>query len=317
MATGWSVTVLVAASSLAVEQGWWDQPASVARSGGIVATWFAVVILTRRAGGRHGLIGIFAAVVLGLVWAFPENWALAGAAVTAASVHGVLGMLLSRPAPGLRSLFELMVSVLTGLAGAVVVTAYDVGLRSFRFRVLVVTLVLVAAFAMAWRLGHGARSIGRRGVTAICGGAVLLLASVLYAEAIRQWGSPELVQGLVDAKSWAVDHLGAAPRPIEALVGFPALVWGVTIRSQRRQGWWMCAFGALGAAGVATSFAEQRIGLGESLAATGYGVVIGTVLGLVIVAVDQLLTGPGDRRAQARDPQIAERPEPARFEPLL
>ncbi len=316
-AIGWVLAVLVATSRVAVERGWWDQPATLARAGGVVATWFAVIILVRRTGGRYVLIGLSSAVVLGLVVAFPQNWALAGAAATAAGVHGILGMVMTRPAPGLRSVLEVLVSAAIGLAGAFVVTAYGVDLRAFRFRVFVLVLVLVAAFAIAWRLGYGTRSLGRRGVTGICGVVAMLAASVVYTQAIRQWGSPELVQSLVDAKAWVVDQFVAVPRPIEAFVGFPALVWGVAIRSRRRQGWWLCAFGALGAAGTATALVQQRIGLVANLAATGYDVAIGSVLGLVIVALDRVLTEPGGRRAQPPDAATGERLEPARLAPLL
>ncbi len=311
----WLAAVLVSAGHFAAGHGWWSQPAVVSRTAAIAATWLGVVVLTHRTGGRPVVIGLFAAVVLGLVTAFPEEWALAGAAVTAACVYGVLGMVLTRPAGGLRALLELVMCALAGVAGAVAVAAYDVGLRPFRFGVTVMVLVLVAGFALAWRLGQGVSSLGRRGLVLIIGGGLLVLALVAYAEAIRQWGSPELVQEVVDAKAWVSDNLGAAPRPIEALVGFPAMVWGVTVRNRRRQGWWMCALGSLGAAGVAASLVQPRIGFVEGLTATGYDVVVGAVLGLLVVALDRLLTA-GGRRVQV-SATAPDRPEPARFAPLL
>ncbi len=282
----------------------------------MVATWLAVVLLARRSGGRYILIGLFAGVVLGLVTAYPENWALAGAGVTAAAVHGVLGMTMSRPATGLRTLRELLVSALIGAAGAVVVTGYDVVLRPFRFRVMVLTLVLLGSFALAWRLGQGARSIGRRGAVLIGGGVLVLALSIAYTQAIRAWGSPGVVASMTDVKDSLDARLGAVPRPIEALVGFPALVWGVAIRSTRRQGWWMCAFGSLGAAGVATSLIQPATPFVESVSATGYGLLIGGLLGLVLVLIDRVLTGRG-RRAAAAVVDVLERPEPPRFAPLL
>lgn len=312
----WLAAVAVSAGHFATDYGWWHQPEAVSRAGSAAATWIGVVVLARRAGGRLGVIGLFAAVVLALVLAYPEDWALAGAAVTAACVYGVLGMLLTRPAGGAHALLELVVCVVVGVAGALVVSAYDIGLRPFRFRMLVLALVLVAAFGLAWRLGHGVGSLGRRGLVLIIGGGLLVVASVAYTEAIRDWGSPEVVQGLVDAKAWVSDNLGAVPRPIEALVAFPALVWGVAVRSRRRQGWWMCALGSLGAAGIATSLVQPRVSLGEGLTATGYDAVVGAVLGLLVVALDRLLTGAGGRRAQTSPAALA-RPEPPRFAPLL
>lgn len=312
----WLASVVVSSGHFAVDYGWWQQPEVVSRAGATAATWLGVVVLARRAGGRFVAIGLFAAVALALVMAYPEPWALAGAAVTAACVYGVLGMLLTRPADGLRALLELVVCVALGVAGALVVSAYDVGLRPFRFRMLVLALVLAAAFVLAWRLGHGVGSLGRRGLVLVSGGGLLVVASVAYTQAIREWGSPELVQGLVDAKTWVSTNLVAVPRPIEALVAFPALVWGVAVRSRRRQGWWMCAFGSLGAAGIATSLVQPRIGLGEGLTATGYDAVTGAVLGLLVVALDRLLTRGGGRRVQTSPAALA-RAEPARFAPLL
>jgi hypothetical protein len=124
-----------------------------------------------------------------------------------------------------------------------------------------------------------------------------------------------VISSVTDLKDSFDSHLGAVPRPIEALVGFPALVWGVAIRSRRRQGWWMCAFGSLGAAGVATSLIQPDTPLADSIAATGYDVLIGGVLGLVLVLLDRLLTGGGRRAAAAKE--ATERPEPARLAPLL
>src|SRR3954452_12070226 len=43
-------------------------------------------------------------------------------------------------------------------------------------------------------------------------------------------------------RPWSRNHLGAFPRPIEAVLGVPALAWGCHMRARRRQGWWLCAF---------------------------------------------------------------------------
>ena len=174
-------------------------------------------------------------------------------------------MVLTRPQRGLRTLGELVLSAFIGMVGAVVVSGYDVVLRPYRFRILVLGLVLVAALALAWRLGRGRRSIGRRGAIVIVFGVLALAASVAYAQAIRSWGSPGVLESHQRLRRWLSDTFGASPRPVEALVGFPLLVWGVAFRRRNRQGWWMCAFGALGAAGI-TSSLIQTTTLSESLA---------------------------------------------------
>lgn len=313
----WLSAVFVSVGRVVDERGWWSQPVLVSRIAAAVATWAVIVVLARRCGGRTLLIAAFAALVLAAVTTFPEDWALAGAAVTAASAHGLLAVLITRPAAVVRAVAELVISASVGIGGAFVVMAYDVTLRPFRFRLLVVMLVLALALVVAYRLGRGVASLGRRGFVLIIGGALLLVVSVAYAQAIRQWGSPELVARLVDSKAWIEDRLGAVPRPIEAFVGFPALLWGVVIRDRRRQGWWMCAFGALGAASIATSFVQPRIDLGEALLASGYDVVIGAVLGLLIVVADRLIGGPGGRRIQTQGRAGERRSEAPRFEPLL
>jgi hypothetical protein len=312
----WLGGIGAAALGFAERQGWLGVDDLVPRVGAAVATWVALIVLTRRCGGRPVLVGLFAATLLGLAAAFPENWALAGAAVVTATTYGLLGALLTRPAPGFKSLQELLVAAFIGLLGAVVVSGYDVALRTLRFRVLVLAAVLVAGFALAWRLGHGARSLGRRGIVLIVAGALLIAVSIAYARAIAEWGSPEVVESVENTKDWMLDHLGAVPRPVEAFVGFPTLLWGVAIRARRRQGWWMCAFGALGATGVATAFVQKDADLWRTLLATGYNVVIGAVIGLLLVGIDRLLTGSG-RRARAHGDTGTDRPEPARFAPLL
>jgi hypothetical protein len=312
----WLAGFVAASLGYAERQGWYGVPDVAPRVGAAVATWVAILVLTRRCGGRTALVGLFAAVLLGVSSAFPENWALAGAAVVSATTYGLLGALLTRPASGLRAWRELLLSVFVGLLGAVVVSGYDVSLRTLRFRVLVLAAVLIAGFVLAWRLGHGMRSLGRRGVALILIGALLIALSIVYSRAITEWGSPGVVEGMLDLGHWMSDHLGAVPRPVEAIVGFPALLWGVAIRTRRRQGWWMCAFGALGATGVVTAFVQKGAEPLPTLAATGYNLVIGTALGFLLMTLDRLLTGRG-RRARSEDVPDSERPEPARFAPLL
>ncbi|MBA2443719.1 MAG: hypothetical protein H0V49_00075, partial [Nocardioidaceae bacterium] len=234
--------------------------------------------------------------------------------------YGLLAMVLTRPAAGVRALGELLASALIGVAGAVVVFAYDVELRPFRFRALVLSAVLVGGLLLAWRLGYGLHSLGRRGLSLIAVGVVILFGSFAYVQAIRTWGSPGVAEGLVDFKSRVSDLLGAAPRPVEAFVGFPALVWGVCIRAQRRQGWWMCAFGALGASGFATSLVQPAVSLSHSIQSSAYNVVIGAIVGSMLVMLDGWISA----RGVSQDPSptldtagTAHRPEPSRFAPLL
>ena len=312
------VAALVAGAQVAETAGWIDHVADpVVRAGALLSTWCAIVLLSRRCGGRTLVVGGFTAVVLTLAGVFPETWSLAGAAVAGGVVYGLLAMVYTRPARGVGLARELAISASIGVVGALVVAGFHVELRPYRFRMIVLAIVLIGAFLLAWRLGHGARSIGRRGAVIIVVGVVALAGSLAYVQAVRTWGSPSLVHNLDDLKASVSDLLGAAPRPVEAFVGFPALVWGVSSRRRRRQGWWMCAFGALGAAGVTSSLIYPDVTVGSAMASTAYDVVIGLLIGLLVVWVDGLLTGGGGRRADATGDLDADRPEPARFTPLL
>ena len=73
---------------------------------------------------------------------------------------------------------------------------------------------------------------------------------------LRRYGAPDLVDTLLDGRTWALDTLGGAPRPVQALLGVPALVWGTHMRARRRQGWWVCAFGVAAAAQVTHTFLD-------------------------------------------------------------
>ena len=74
-----------------------------------------------------------------------------------------------------------------------------------------------------------------------------------YTEAISQYGSRDVVDVLDEVRSSVRDTLGAVPHPITALLGYPALVWGVFMRARRRQGWWVCAFGVAATAPAPTA----------------------------------------------------------------
>jgi hypothetical protein len=146
---------------------------------------------------------------------------------------------------------------------------------------------------------------------------VLVAVSVLYAELLRRYGTPELVEALLDAVRWSRDNLGAFPRPIETILGIPALAYGCHMRARRRQGWWLCAFGVAGTAAVANALANPAITFEESGLSVAYGLVIGLVLGYAVTRLDLALTGSGGRGRRVAEAAAAVRPEPRRTEPLL
>ena len=257
---------LVAGIQVAETEGWVDSVADpVVRAGALVSTWCAIVLLSRRCGGRTIVIGGFSAVVLVLAGAFPETWALAGGAVTAGTSFGLLAMVYTRPARGAGLARELAISASIGVVGALVVAGYDVELRPYRFRMMVLAIVLICAFArrLATRPRRSQHRPARRrdhhGRRRRAGWIAGLRPGRPILGLARRWCTISTT-----SKARCRDLLGAAPRPVEALVGFPALVWGVSSRRRRRQGWWMCAFGSLGAAGVTSSLIYPDTGFGSS-----------------------------------------------------
>ena len=111
---------------------------------------------------------------------------------------------------------------------------------------------------------------------------------------------PSAVDSLLDAVRWCRAHLGAFPRPVEAVLGIPALAWGVHMRARRRQGWWVCAFGAAGTAAVANALVNPAIGMRECGLSVLYGLVVGLVIGFVVIRADLALGGTGAGRATLR-----------------
>ena len=124
---------------------------------------------------------------------------------------------------------------------------------------------------VVYRLGAGLHGLGRRGWSwSLVGGGLLAVTlptpSCCAATAPRSWSTRSST-----ASRWAADNLGAFPRPIEALLGVPALVWGCHMRARRRQGWWVCAFGVAATAPVANSAARHPVHPGPTEAGPGRG----------------------------------------------
>ena len=92
------------------------------------------------------------------------------------------------------------------------------------------------------------------------------------------------------------EQLGGVPHPVEALIGIPALVWGVSMRSRRRQGWWVCAFGATATAAMTHRVLLTDAFTMEAVLSAAYTLVLGLLLGFVLIRLERLLTGRSSRR---------------------
>ena len=187
---------------------------------------------------------------------------LAGAAVGTGVLAACLAILGTTPAPSFgRAILEVLLAEVVATAGALGVAGFRVDMDADRFSYTVLGLSMAAAVALVYRLGGGLHGLGRSGVAARGTALVLLVVGLAYTAALTRWGSPELRLDVDSAKDWMRDHLGAVPHPIEALLGVPALAWGVTMRDRRRQGWWVCAFGATATATAATRLVGDDVRL--------------------------------------------------------
>lgn len=319
--TAWVVAWLggVAAAASVLLDADVDLPDWVALLGAGELTVLHTVAVSRRTGGRTVTWAVLVAVlvVVGLVWS--EPWSLSGVAVLAAVTSAVAAVLLTRPGPTAAGVvLELLVALAIAAAGALAVAAVEAPLEPQRFTLVVVGLSLAVVIAVVWQLGPRLHGLGRRGLVLVIIGAAFLTALGVYAEMLTIYGSEEITGPLDRTVAWVADNLGGVPRPVEALIGFPALVCGVATRAHRRQGWWLCVFGALGTGAVTTTLANPSTGLGYAAVSLGYAAAIGLILGLVVLRADRAMAGGsrGGRRVDRMAAVNRTRPEPGRSQPL-
>lgn len=274
--------------------------------------------LAARMGGRPVLFGVLAVACGVTVLVLDEDYLRTGAAVMTCTISAVLGVVATVPARQfLGAARECVVAVLIAAIGALATAGFEPTITLLRFEYVTLVLALAGSFGVVFRLGAGFHGLGRRGIATVLIGGVVLAVTLAYAELLRRYGTPGLVDNLLDGVRWSREHLGAFPRPIETVLGVPALAWGTHMRARRRQGWWVCAFGAAATAPVANSLMNPAIALSEVGLSVTYGLVLGLVIGYVVIRVDLLLTGPRGNRARRAEEEAAVRPEPSRTSALL
>jgi hypothetical protein len=313
----WAVLVLASTALLVcamvpVGPDWFGVTGSV-----VVGTTYSWA-LAARTGGRPVIFGTLA-LVIGLLAVWADGDLLStGAAVLTSVVAAVLGVMATVPAKTfLGAVRECLVGMVLAGVGAMAAVGFEPTIDVTRFEYLGLGLALVGAEVLVFRLGAGLHGLGRRGVLVVAIGAALLLATLLYAELLRRYGSTGLVDWLLERVDWSRDHLGAFPRPIVAVLGVPALAYGSHMRARRRQGWWVCAFGVAATSPVATSLGNPVVDLSEVVLSEVYGLAVGLVLAFVVIRLDLALTGNRGRRSRTAEQEAAVRPEPARTSALL
>jgi hypothetical protein len=320
----WAVVVAAGAAALAagmlpVGPAWLPGAGAVA-----VATAYTWV-LAARTGGRPAVFSVLTLVVGAATLALDREELRTGAAVVTSVIAAVLAVVITVPAVRfVDAARETCIAVGVAGLGAVAVLGFEPTVDVTRFEYAALVLALLCAFTIVYRLGAGLHGLGTRGLLIVVVGAVLLVVTLAYAEMLRRYGTPDLVTTLLDGVHWSRDNLGAFPRPIEAVLGVPALVWGTHMRARRRQGWWVCAFGVAGTAAVSDALVNPDITVLECALSVLYGLVVGLVIGYVVIRIDLALTGAGGgRRAvgrrgrRAEEAEHAVRPEPKRTDALL
>jgi hypothetical protein len=284
-----------------------------------VAAGLGVVLaigLAVRSGGR-GLPAAVLAVLVG-AGAVATQWPplLAGAAVSTGVLAACLAVLGTRPARSFwQAILEVVLAEVVALVGALGVAGFAVDLDPDRFAYTVLGLSMAAAVALVYRLGGGLHGLGRSGVLLVGAALALLVVGLAYTAALTEWGSPAIRADVESARVWLEDNLGGVPHPIEVFLGIPALAWGVSMRARRRQGWWVCAFGAAATATAATRLVEEGATTLSAVLGATYGLLLGLVIGFLVIRVVRLVTGAPGRRAWRTDPRT-HRPEPPRLRPL-
>jgi len=277
--------------------------------------------LAVRTGGRPVVVGLLA-LTLGLVAVISGEPTLrTGAAVLTCVVAAVLGVMATTPARRIRrALLEVVVAIAIASVGAYATVGFEPVASVLRFEYATLALSLGAAFVLVYRLGAGLHGLGRRGFVSVLIGTAVLALILAYAEVLRRYGTPVIVERMLDGVRWSRENLGASPRPLETALGVPALMWGVHMRARRRQGWWVCAFGVGATVPVAQALVNPATSFTEAGLSVIYGMVAGMVIGLVVIRADLALTSPRGsrgRRGRRAEQEAAVRPEPGRTRALL
>lgn len=318
---GWLAVLVAGALGVAVGSLAPDLPDLVRHVSAILVSGALAWGLAVRTGGRMvwaaGLSVVLATTAVATDW----QPLMAGAALATGVLAATLAVMLTTPAATFAlAIREVLIATGFAWVGALGVIGYgpveDLDIDVDRFGYVVFGLALAGTFSLVYRLGAGLHGLGRRGY-AVAGGAVLMLVVTLaYSEAVAQWGSRDLVGMVDDLRDGTRSTFGAVPHPIVALLGYPALVWGVFMRARRRQGWWVCAFGVAATAPATSRLVAADLDVSSLALGALYSLVIGLVLGYLVIRVEQSFTGTHGRRARRDEEAEAHRPEPRRTQPL-
>jgi hypothetical protein len=288
-------------------------PEWVQRPAAAVLMVVFVVALVHRAGGHMRLWVPPAALLAVVTLLFENNALLASAAMLSAVTAAVWSVVATRPASTVvGAVGEFGLTLVIALSGTVAVAAWNAPVNYQRFNLLVVGAALALAITLVWRLGAGLHGMGRQNFAILVGAAVVVVLVLAYSSFVRTHGSQTLIDLFTDLVIWLRETFGGVPRPVEVFLGFPALLVGVSMRSQRREGWWILVFAVIGTSVLTTSLVTPGAFPTYIALSTVYSVVLGLVLGLFVRS--RVMTRRSSRAARQIEP--ISRVEPGRFASL-
>lgn len=288
-------------------------PEAIWRPSAALLTIALVIGLTHRGGGHLRIWGGIVGATAVLAAVLEANVLLTSAAAATAVIAAVWAVVITRPAVTTREVIrEYAIALIVAMSGAMGVAAWNAPIQVRAFGLVVVAASLAVVLAMVWALGAGLHGLGRVHLAILAGVAVAMLAIAAYGTLLRSYGSPALIDALDNSVAWMRTTIGGVPRPLQVLVGFPALIVGVSMRATRREGWWVQVFAVLGTATVTTSLVSPGAYPSYILGSMGYSMLLGLVVGLI---ARKIVAAQGSSvRARRVEAQLRE--EPARLSAL-
>jgi hypothetical protein len=307
--TAWVVGLLMAGTAVVAV----DLPWPVNRAGAVVLLVVFAVALTHRVGG-HMRIWTTLVSVLGLSAALTGlPMLLAAAAGVSAVLAAVWAIVFTRPALTVPQVIgEYFMAIAIALSGTVAVAAWNASVNYARFNVVVIAAALGLSIMLVWNLGAGLHGLGREGLLILSAIAALVVLVLAYASFVRSHGSEAVTDAIASIVIWMRQTVVGVPRPVEVILGFPALIVGVSLRARTREGWWIMVFGVISTSVLTTSLVSPRAFPTYILLSTLYSVVLGLIFGLLV----RRIVLPDHSRRATRVVEPERRIEPARLAAL-
>lgn len=306
---GWLLGTLGSATSVVAV----GAPSWLWRPSAALLLVISAMMLTHRVGGHMRIWVTLTALLAGSALLTDLNLLLVTAAGASAVLAAVNAVMFTLPAASTgASLREYGISLLLTVSGAMGVAAWNAPAQIQIFSGLTLAAAVAVGLAIMSSLGAGLHGLTRQHLWILVGVGVVAVLLFVYGGIVRLYGSPGLKEFLDDSIIWMRQHIGGVPRPFEVLIGFPAIIFGTSLRSRYREGWWVCVFAVLGTAVITTSLIDPGAYPSYFALSTLYSAVLGVPIGLLLRRI--FMSQRSARAARAVAPPS--RVEPGRFSPL-